>query len=625
MAHAREMLCALWCDVLTNILYPSFMAESTHVAIKLSELIRNRFPATTKQKKIVELLKEHDVEVSEGLLSRLFNGFYEVRLESRLFKELHKLLAAPHESQEDFWQRLLQDYDPAAEAEADVIKIGLSLKSFWARPFVALMAEDSLPAGFEIVYGRRVIKKLNENKTVIPSATQVEKILHGRKLHIPPQEGNHEHSLSDEHTIHNDELYLNQNLFYLLKNKEIDLLVSPESIALQTESDVIPIARIGAGFTTQCVLISSLSMDDYQSRKELLEEEEKSGQSIKIHRFKKNKRDWVAFYHNYIANERNAEQSRIEYIRKFIEALNIEYLLQSKSLLTNDDETNDYFWVRTLENTLTAEAWAKFLAILKQQCKNTEVPSDLEKQYSNIFSEFSQEQKENIIDSLRTKYQDEANFWTNAYEQLSQRISKPISLFSESYPYQYQVKERIVKDVLLRGGSFALVAFSPFNNMVVSDIVTHFNNLQQKLPDDSTHKNHQLLIQRFNLSHMIGQKDVVYLYGNKRYLKEKIEQKQLVRIGELLSKLRQATEDIKLNRLLIEKLALHHFFTGSKDFWDNQEETQKKRDWFYKRPENMEKLIEEYQFAEQYNDFRYKVFRNDEYARFLEELLSKPQ
>jgi hypothetical protein len=599
------------------------MTESSHVALKLSELIRNHFQGVTKQKKIVELLKDQGIEVSEGLLSRLFNGFYEVRLDSRLFAELSQLFA-PEESKEVFWDRLLKDYNPNTVLN-ESIKIGLSLKSFWARPFVALMAEDSLPTGFEMVYGRRVKKTLNENKHVITSKTEIEKVLSGRQLSIPPDppKENEEERVGDEQTLHNDELYLNQSLVPLLKKGEIDLLVSPASIHLQKELDIIPIARIGAGFATQCIIISSVPEIDYTLKVEALKEEEKSGRTIKTHPFSNKGHEWVAFYHNYIAGENNKQRSDSEYLRRLISEINVERLFTIEPQLKKEDGTNDYFWIRTLENTLTTEAWTKFLAILSQQCKSTGVPDNLKEQYEKVFENFKTEDKKTIVNKLIQKHETEAKYWQDAYELLSQRISKPISLFSESYPYEYQIRQRVVNDVLLNGGTFALVAFSPFNNKVVSDIVAHFDTLQNELINESKYKNYRLLIQRFNLSHIIGEKDIVYLYGTKDYLKSIVQNKQLPKIHELLTKLRQATEDLKHNHSLIEKLAFHHFFFEKEDFLDSPEEITKKRDWFYKKPEYMKKLIEEYLFAEQYNDFSYKVFRNDEYARFLEEMLSE--
>jgi hypothetical protein len=82
-----------------------------------------------------------------------------------------------------------------------------------------------------------------------------------------------------------------------------------------------------------------------------------------------------------------------------------------------------------------------------------------------------------LYDAEKQFYKDENEKWSTFYELFSNRISRPICMYSEEFLYKKQIKERIVDDILVPGddsqpgGYFALVGFIPFADKILWDIV----------------------------------------------------------------------------------------------------------------------------------------------------------
>jgi hypothetical protein len=110
------------------------------------------------------------------------------------------------------------------------------------------------------------------------------------------------------------------------------------------------------------------------------------------------------------------------------------------------------------------------------------------------------------------------------------------------------------------------------------------------------------------------------LYARKDYLKQLIRENRLLVLDKLIDGLSESVNQFKKNDVLKRQLAFHHFYFED---LDRDDELSRMSETFHKKTALMEAYINEYDSSERINEFSYKIVRTDEYARFLEEMLSE--
>jgi hypothetical protein len=99
-----------------------------------------------------------------------------------------------------------------------------------------------------------------------------------------------------------------------------------------------------------------------------------------------------------------------------------------------------------------------------------------------------------------------------------------------------------------------------------------------------------------------------------------IENNQLHYVDRLIDQLKKSVQDFQSNDILKRQLAFHHFYFEDTD---RPNEFRRMNELFHQDTKLMKLYLEEYDSSEKINEFTYTITRTDEYARFLEEMLSE--
>lgn len=599
------------------------MSEEQHIASQIATIIKEKYPERgTTLADLSQNLREKGIKnASISLISKLFKGTYPISKKSPFFKQFFEAFGKQRfKTIDDYWKYLLETTDLSSaknkEQEKSIIRIGLNHKNFWARPFAKLLIDNNLPQNMEITYGQLVEKTFGEDFHV--KEKKIIRPLTTWKLSVPPVKSTKIENIEDEKIQTEDDLYdwfsekktngkadltgkidnykvvseewfMSQSLIQKLKKGELQIIANPKSQLLENDKDIIPICRITSGYSAQILLIQRI-------KKNLFDEFIESTPAVNRGAFKIRKEDFQVVYNPYFAADMDKAVSRKKYLER------LETDIFSTPIAENP---NNYFRVRTIKNSLSGEVLTKLHSVIEAEWQKEE-----------LLSMYAETMKLEIPKEEQAKI----GKWKKFYELLTKQTSKPINIYSEDIMYKKQLKHRVVQDVIEKDGQFMLVGFSPYMNKILLDVVKYF----RKNPENG---DYTLKILRYNLSDMLGERITTSLYAQKYFIRDLIKNDKISVLDQLYQKLTVAVEEMGRDHTIKKKLAMHNFYFENLDreldTEKKAEEIEKMQKCFEKEPEQMDVLLNEYDSAEKMNEFRYKIVRTDEYAKFLEELLAE--
>ncbi|MFN8353349.1 MAG: hypothetical protein U0Y10_02800 [Spirosomataceae bacterium] len=547
------------------------MTIELFVASKMAEAIRKRYSHETKQKNIVELLAKDEVEISEGGLSRLFNGTYELKEDSRIFKQLSRLFA-PEQTPSDYYQYLAQGFNPSdtnawsATIEKEFV-IGLPDKSIWSRPVTVLALNNQLPKGFKITRQQNSLgEPVIESEIKIPSTTQDTSV----------------------------KSYFSGNLCDLLYQNTVQLICSSKEVVEHSpyRHYFMPLMKISTSSAAQ-VLVFERDLHTAKSQsgginneKKTLTKSQQAAQAAhqtpskeradflptKLHEDKDLHENTISFkelfgllqhekikgkviYESFVPKSLKIEEERKAYRREFIKKV-------------FGDKTKKISF-RTIANSVTQLEWEKLYNVLYNDLTTLSYDKTTSAEITKLISSNAQLLPQ--LNCLKTNMASAIDFSDESFEETIRKMAQSI-----------EANETVV-----------LCGFSPMNFSIIEKII---NKLPSTIPVD-------LSITRYNLSDMLGKPAHTYLYTRKDLLEIK---GNVIKFKELMDSIRWVVQHGITNTNEIEKKLAYFYYDSSKDpksYYDQ---------------ETTKRLLAQYQRAIDERQLDYEnTFYSNEFTEYL--------